>query len=260
MLVAGCTAGEERANPRPPVLDLLERKQEAHDRLPPGSPALVSIFADSSRSIGGTGMYEFFLARGLVTRYCVIAIDIYRVQVGRACGGGVFDGELAEGIRFAFGEFFADSVPGAQSYMQLSAQFSLSIDEPAPMIYPALEEILARPQAPPDIPPGLDLERGWAYPESYRLLANDRGSVYHIARPQRSRSLVCVSLYEQDEYGNGRGSGSCGAKDVVVYTADGLAAHFSAVGFEGESPEGWRQVTPLLRVKDTRPEERRVFP
>lgn len=242
----------------------MEQKQEIYDRLPPGSPALVSIFPDSSRSIGGTGMHEFFLARGLVARYCVIAIDIYKVQVGQACGGGAFDGELAEGIRFAFGEFFAGSVPGSQSYMQLnlqfSAQFSLSIDEPAPMIYPALEEILARPQTPPDIPPGLDLEHGWAYPESYRLLANDRGSVYHIAMPQRSRSLVCVSLYEQDEFGNGRGSGSCGTKDVVVYAADGLAAHFSAVGFEGETPEGWRQVTPLLRVKDTQPEARRVFP
>ncbi|MBX3093004.1 MAG: hypothetical protein KF680_00455 [Cryobacterium sp.] len=260
VLVAGCTVGEERASPRPPVFDLLERKQEVYDRLPPGSPALLAVFADSSRSIGAMGMYEFFLARGLTASYCVIAVDIYDVQVGQACGGGVFDGELAEGIRFAFGEFFAGSVPGTQSYMQFSAQFSISIDEPAPRSYPALEEILARPQTPSDIPPGVDLEGGWVYPESFRLLANDRRSVYHVARVQGSRSGVCIALYEQDEFGNGRGSISCGTQDVVVYNADGLAAHFSALGFEGEAPEGWRQVSPLLRVKDIQPEPHRVFP
>lgn len=260
VLVAGCTAEEQGGGARPPILDLFEQKQEIYDELPRGSPALLSVFADSSRSLGSTGIYRFFVARGLLSRYCVIAVDVYDVQVGQVCGGDSFAGELTEGVKFAFGAFFAGQVPRAQSLMQFSAQFLISIDETPSAIYPAVEQIFARDQVPSDVPPGVSLDPPSSDIGSYRLFADDRGAIYHISRTSWAGPLLCVSVYEQDSFGNGRGSGSCGIKDVVLYTADGLSAHFSAAGFEGETPAGWREVMPLLRVKEAQPEPHRVFP
>lgn len=256
LLTVGCTSGGAAEKPRPPVMDLLERKQETYDQLPPGSPALLVTVPGSSRSMGGTGLYEFFIARGLSAPYCVVAVDIYHVQAGQACGGELFGGELVEGMRFEFGAYFARAIPRATWETGLNPYFSFAFEPVATEWSDEFELIMAREQIPPDIPPGAADGGRWYDIDSFRLFAVDGDTAFHVSYGSRPGAGVCMVTHTDAGDSSAWGSGGCGVQDVVLNAAHshggtfvGLKSHFSAAGFEGETPEGWRQVSPLLRVQ-----------
>lgn len=239
-------------------MDLLERDPGRGDHLPPGSPALLVTVPGSSRSMGGSDLHEFFIARGLSAKFCVVAVDIYDVELGHACGGDSFGGELAGGIRFEFGAYFANPIPRADWEIGLSPHFSYTLDLGALEGSPEFEAIMARAQVASDIPPHAAEGPTWQDLDSIRLLTVDGDTSYFVSYAARPGAFVCLTSHTEGGDGNSWGSGGCGFQDVVLassFSADGtygaLTAHFSAAGFEGETPEGWRQVTPLLRVKES---------
>lgn len=239
------------------VLDLLERDQEVGDLLPPGSPALLVTVPGSSRSLGGTDAHWFFVARGIATEFCVVAVDVYGVELGHACGGASFGGELAEGLRFEFGAFFAKPIPRAEWSVSLGPHFVYSLEMDADEWSDEFEALVSRPQVDSDIPPGASEGGGLQSVDSFRLLTVDGATSYFVAFASRPGAVVCLTSRTEGEGGTAWGSGSCGVQDVVLtsgFSAAGeygsLRAHFRPAGFEGETPTGWRQVTPLLRVQD----------
>ncbi|HRN29692.1 MAG TPA: hypothetical protein PK890_08340, partial [Terrimesophilobacter sp.] len=216
LLAVGCTDAGEREHPRPGVFDVFDQPQSQFDLLPAGSPALLTVVPNTTRSVGGTGMYEFFFARGIAAPYCVVAVDVYDRQVGQACGGGMFGGSLAEGVQFEFGEFWAKGIAGGRGTWQLNEHLTIAMEEPE-VVYPAVEHILARPQLGFDVPPITDDGGGWADPADYRLLALVDGVSFYMAKTQWAGPMVCIFTHAADADGNAWGSGACGSRDIVLH-------------------------------------------
>lgn len=196
-------------------------------------------------------MYDVYVSRGVTAPYCVTVTNVYGEQVGHACGGGLFGGDIAGAGRFEFGEHHARGVPDARFSYGLGQHVTLGFAAAEPEGPLAIDEVFAREQRPTDIQFWADREDGPGDPDSYRLIAHDRNTEYFVSRGHAAQFL-CVSTLTRRDDSTAWGGTMCGETDIVIRGfGEAHTSHFSAAGFEGETPSGWRQVSPFLRVKET---------
>lgn len=242
--LTGCAQSDASHGLVSPLRERFAAEQTAFDRLPPGSPALLTVAPGSSRLLGSTGVNHFYVAEGRVAPYCVIVMNIYAQQVAQHCGGDLFGGVLPDGRRFEFGAIWAPGIPGAESTWSLDSHLTVEeltrdLDE-----LPLVRALLERPQSLRDLPP-FAVESDRYDVDSLRLLATDGDRSYFIALSRWGWQAYCLFELSADVM-----SGSCAPGDVVIPSSVSIA-HFSPTGFVGEVPDGWRQLSELLRVSES---------
>lgn len=239
---AGCSAADGDRLIRP-IDTLFAAEQQIYDRLPPGAPALLTVVPGSSRYLGLVGVQHFYVARGVLDPYCVVVTDVYGAQVFQRCGGDLFGGDLPDGVHFEFGAFWAKSAEGARGSYGLGEHLNVALGVASPRDFPAIVVLLDRAQVADDVAPSFRDDHGFYVLESMRLVAVDGENRYYFVLSTWPGMEICLIEERGDS-----ASGSCGWADVVLRASFDSITHFSAAGFDGEVPEGWRQLSDLVRV------------
>lgn len=243
LATVGCAPNDEGNHLVFPIYDLFGEEQQVHDRLPAGVPALLTTVPSSSRYLGGVGIHYFYVALGLAgAPFCLVVTDIYRAQVLQQCGGSTFGGEFADGLRFEFGALWARGIPGAAGTYQLSNHVVIEVCDDSPDGFPAIVALLDREQVPSDIP---SLYDGFYKEETMRLIGIDDDRFFYFGLSEWPGRQFCVLERDSDTL-----TGTCGSSDVLLQSGFESIVHFSAEGFSGEVPDGWRQLSDLLRVAE----------
>lgn len=247
-LLAGCVPMPEAHRPWLAIFDYFDAPQQEYDQLPYSAPALLTIAPESSRYLGSAGAHRFFVGLGrLAGPYCVIAMDVYGAQVAHQCGGVSFAGETSDGVRFSFGAFAAPSIPGAAGGFGLGSHLLVEGEAIDPLSFPAIVELMSRPRVSGDRrATDLNLD-GFISDNTLRLLAVDSEHQYFLGLTDWPAARLC--LFESTGIGDGEFvTSACGGRDIVIESLGGAVVHFSATGFSDETPDGWREVSDMLRV------------
>ena len=250
VLVAGCSLVAEREHPSPPIFELFAVEQQPYDRLPAGVLVSALVALDSTRSLGSVGKYEFFVGLGRAGfRYCVVVTDVYGVLAAVQCGGESFGGDIADGVAFRFGSTAASAVPGAVGNFGLGDHLSVGLPGDNASDFAAVVELIGQPPTSADRLPDGVVNDGFLVDGRVRLLGVDGDRRFHLGLTEWPAAPMCLFETKGDR-STTTSRGTCGGRDIVLSRIGSQTAHFSAVGFDGETPEGWHQVSPLLRVKD----------
>lgn len=242
LVVAGCSPVDGESRVGPPIEELFAAEQQGYDRLPAGVPALLTVVPASSRYAGMVGAHHFYLARGVVAPYCVVVIDVYGAQLFQQCGGDSFGGEYWDGLKFEFGAVWAKKAASVRGSFSLTDHLDVALKDVSPRDFPAIVELLDREQVSGDVAPGFQ-DHDFYVTESMRLIAADGENRYFFVLSTWPGMEICLVEQRADI-----GSGSCGWGDVVLHASFDSVTHFSAAGFVGEPPDGWRQLSDLVRV------------
>lgn len=241
---AGCSPNDSQKQAAPPIEVLFSGDQHRFDKLPAGAAALLSVVPSSSRYVGNVGAHHFYLAHGVAAPYCVVVADVYGSQVFHRCGGQSFGGEFVAGLRFEFGAFSSKRVESARGSYGLREYLDVEFGAGSPSDYPALVELLDRAQVAEDLALSLR-DDGFYLVDSIRLIASDGDRRYFFALSRWPGMEICLI-----ERSVNTQSGTCGWGDIVHQAEYDSMTFFSADGFIDEVPEGWRQLSPLVRVAE----------
>ncbi|MBX3093005.1 MAG: hypothetical protein KF680_00460 [Cryobacterium sp.] len=238
-------------HPRLAIFDHFDAPQQEYDLLPHDAPALLTITPGSSRYLGSAGVHRFFVGLGRVAGpYCVIVTDVYGAQVAQQCGGATFEGAISDGLRFSFGAFAAPSIAGAFGGFGLGPHLLVEAETVDPLSFAAVAELVSRLRVSGDRRvDGTHLD-GFLSDGTLRLLAVDGEHQYFLGLTDWPAARLC--LFEVAQRGADEWmTGTCGGRDIAIESLGGAVVHFSAVGFADETPDGWRQISKLLRVSVT---------
>lgn len=176
--------------------------------------------------------------------YCVVVADVYGSQVFHRCGGLSFGGEFVDGLRFEFGAFSSKRVESARGSYGLREYLDVELGTGSPSDYPALVELLDRVQVAEDVAL-IMRDDGFYVVDSMRLVASDGERKYFFALSRWPGMDICLIEQTADSQ-----SGTCGWGDVVLQAGYDSVTYFSANGFTDEVPDGWRQLSDLVRVAE----------